>query len=639
MNKNTLRDRLAERRLFVNRTVVAALGCTLAMSAVALRLAELQVVRHADFTTKSEENRVRIEPAPPTRGLIYDRNGVLLAENVAVFRLDLVPERIDDMDQTLARLSELVTISEEDIEQFHRRRKRSRSWQSIPLRDDLNEEELARLAVNSSLIPGMEIVDSQTRVYPQGASLGHAVGYVGRISDADLGRINESDYQGTHYIGKVGIERSYEKILHGRPGYRQLETNAQGRRLEELSFHRPTPGEDLYLTIDVKLQKAALEALDGQAGSVVAIAPRTGDILALASLPNYDPNLFVNGIDRASYAELRNNKLRPLFNRAVQGQYPPGSTLKPVLALAGLDYSVVTPSRSYYCPGYKRLPNTERRYRDWKRSGHLHTDMHKAIVESCDVYFYELALELGIDRMHEFLGQFSLGQRTGVDMVGEMKGLLPSRQWKRAHYQQPWFPGETLINGIGQGFMMATPLQLAQFTAIVANRGQRITPRLVQGRRNAVTEELQLLPPQVNTPVTVHHPFYWDEIVSAMVDVVHGPRGTAKRIAEGLSYTVAGKTGTAQVFGLDQDSDYDAEAIAKELRDHALFIAFAPAHQPEIALAVIVENGGSGGKVAAPIARKVLEAWLNPPPPAPAKQLEPETAALAADHSGHPHAY
>ena len=606
---STLKDHFLESRLFMGRALVMLTLCALLVLVLLARLVYLQVIAHEHFTTLADGNRVRILPEPPNRGLIYDRQGMLLAQNLPSYRLEITPEQVRDMEASLAALGELVQLREVDLERFAQLRQRSPAFRAIPLRFRLSEEEVARFAVNRHRFPGIDIEAGLTRHYPHGPLAVHALGYVGRIDERDLQNISESEYSGTSHIGKTGLERTYEEQLHGSVGHRQVETNAQGRVLRVLERKAPVPGSNLYLGLDARLQ-AEVEAIFGEhTGAAVAIDPDSGDVLALVSMPVFDPNLFVNGIEVADYRALQEDEARPLFNRALRGQYPPGSTIKPFVGLGGLEQGITTGHSSTFCPGFYTLPGRERRYRDWKRSGHGAIDLHEAIVQSCDVYFYDLALSMGIDRLHDSLAPFGLGRLTGIDIIGELGGLLPSREWKRASRNEGWFPGETLITGIGQGFMLATPLQLANATAILANGGRKLQPRLVRAIQPSGAETPEPVPVLELDSIPRVKSQNWQEVIEAMIDTIHGPRGTARRIAD-APYRIAGKTGTAQVFGLKEEEEYDAETLEYKLRDHALFIAFAPADQPRIALAVIVEHGGSGGAVAAPLARRILDAYL-----------------------------
>lgn len=612
-SKTTLKqskDQRLESDLF-NRRALVALGLVMCgLLGLAARMSYLQVINHEHFSTLSDNNRIRLRPLPPTRGLIYDRNGLLLADNLPSYRLEVTPEQIDDLDQTLNELRQRISISDQDISRFRKLKARTPN-SSIPLRFNMNEQEVARLAVDLHRFPGVEIKAYLTRHYPLRGHAAHIVGYVARIDERELARIDASQYAGSTHIGKIGIERSYEDLLRGQVGYQQVETNAQGRVLRVLSQTPPTPGQNIYLSIDMRLQKVAEKALEGYNGALVAIDPRNGEVLAMASVPTYDPNPFVNGIDSATYNALNTSPDRPLFNRALRGVYPPGSTVKPAVGLAGLELGVFDRNHTVYCPGFYRLPGQDHRFRDWKHSGHGSTNLDKAITESCDVYFYDLAANLGIERLYDYLDQFNLGRPTEIDLLGEKSGLLPSPEWKRKVHRQNWFVGETLIAGIGQGYMLATPLQLAQMTASLANRGKHFKPRLLHATQDPATQALALEPPRPLPNIPIKDRRNWDYTVAAMEHVIHASNGTAKKIAEGLTYRMAGKTGTAQVFSLGQDEKYDASKLAKKLHDHALFVAFAPADNPRIAVALIAEHGGGGSSTAAPIARRVIDTYLQ----------------------------
>lgn len=609
-NGLALKDHIREGLIFNRRLLIAVIVTAILIGGLLLRLAWLQIVHQQHYATLSENNRVNLLPIPPTRGLIYDRNGVLLAQNLPTYTLELVPEHIRDLEHTLAELQQLVAISPEDLQRFHKERRRKRRFEGIPLRFRLNDEEVARVAVNQYRLPGVEIHAALARHYPLGKLASHAVGYVGRINEDELRRLDVSNYAATSHIGKLGVEQAYEELLHGRVGYQQVETNAQGRILRVLERTLPVPGKNLFLNLDVKVQQVAEQAFGEENGAVVALDPQTGAVIALASVPTYDPNLFVNGLDRKTFQALRDSPARPLFNRALRGQYPPGSTIKPFLGLAGLELDEVTAQQKINCPGWYMLKGDPRRYRDWKKEGHGQTDLTKAIVESCDVYFYDLALRLGIDRIHQYLANFGMGQRTGIDIRGELTGLLPSSAWKRRTYHTVWYPGETLIAGIGQGFMLTTPLQLASITATLGTYGLRYRPNMLYAVQDADEQRHQRIEPRAASNVPIAHRSHWHTVIEAMHKVVSSVHGTARRIGYRLPYTIAGKTGTAQVFGIEQDAEYKEEEVTKKLRDHALFVAFAPVEKPRIAVAVVVENGGHGGSAAAPIARKVMDAYL-----------------------------
>jgi penicillin-binding protein 2 len=605
--ESIFKDHSGESRLFADRVLAAAILVCAGMLLVVGRLVHLQINNHEHFSTLSKDNRVRIEPLPPTRGLIYDTNGILLADNFPLYSLEITTEAIDDLDAAIAELGNIVDIDESALNRFARLRNRPRRFEGIPIRTNLSQEEVARFAVNGHRFPGVDIRAQLARSYPLGKYTAHVLSYVGRITENELKRIDTTNYAGTDYIGKGGVERAYEDLLHGNVGHQQVEVNARGRILRVIERQQPESGRDLKLFLDIRLQKEAASALGDRRGAVVAIDPRTGGVLALVSRPSFDPNLFVEGISSADYKALRDSPDKPLFNRAIRGQYPPGSTIKPFVALGGLEAGVTGFNNSKWCPGFYQLPGHSHKYRCWKRWGHGSLSMEKAIVQSCDVYFYRLAHDMGIDRLHDFLAELGFGKPTGVDLSGELGGLLPSREWKTRTRAQPWFPGETLIMGIGQGSYLATPLQLAAATAALAAHGRFIQPRVVRatelpgshGEREipAVVRQLPLSPRNLGN------------IIRSMRKVVASEGGTAKRIRTD-AYSIAGKTGTAQVFSVGQKERYRESQVADHLRDHALFVAFAPVEDPRIAVAVIVENGGHGGSVAAPVARRVMDAHL-----------------------------
>jgi penicillin-binding protein 2 len=613
LNPVHLKDHLFESRLITNRAILLLVLCGILLCILLVRLLFLQVISHDHYTTLSEDNRVKLQPLPPNRGLIYDRNGILLAENLPSYRLEITPEQVDDMGATLSALQKIIDISDTERSRFEKLLRRKPRFEAIPLRFHLDDEEVARFSVNRHRFPGVDIAAGLARHYPQGPLAVHALGYVGRIDEKALKQLDSSNYRGTTHVGKNGIEKTYEELLHGKVGLQQVEITAQGRIIRVLSRTPPVSGNNLYLTLDSRVQAAAEAAFGDFSGTAIAIDPNNGDVLAFVSLPTYDPNPFVNGIDYADYAALRNDEKEPLFNRALRGQYPPGSTVKPFMGLAGLETGVSSSHSKTYCPGFYMLPGKDRKYRDWKRGGHGTVDLNMAITQSCDVYFYDLAQSLGIDRIHGYLQQFGFGKSTGIDIQGELSGLLPSKEWKRSHRDLPWFPGETIITGIGQGFFLVTPIQLATATAALANGGHMLQPNIVHADQDAESGDLIPHQPQLLETITIKEQQHWDQVIAAMTDVVHSARGTARRIGEDSPYRIAGKTGTAQVFGLKEEEKYDAEAIAEKLRDHALFIAFAPVDEPKIAVAVIVENGGGGGSFAPPTARKIMDAYLEVP--------------------------
>lgn len=613
--QQSLKDHGEEQRTFNVRIVFACL-CAVGLTVLVLtRLVVLQVVHYEHYEELATGNRIRIEPLPPTRGLIFDRNGVLLAENVPAYQLELIPEQIDDIDDTVARLLEQGLVDDDDVTRFRRALQRSnRRFKPVPLRYRLSDEELARFSVRRQEFPGVDIRPRLARHYPLGATAVHVVGYVGNLSSRDQAKLDEANYAGTTHIGKTGIERAYEEELHGTVGYQQVLINAQGRALKVVDQVPPAPGQDLYLTLDVKLQATAEEALGNRRGAVVALDPRNGDVLALASTPGFDPNDFAEGLSRSAYQALTTNSDKPLFNRALAGQYSPGSTAKPILGLAGLHYRARNSWDTLYCPGHFSLPGNDHRYRDWKREGHGSVNLAQSIEQSCDVYFYDLALDLGIDRLHAFAAQFSFGEKTGIDIQGERRGLLPSREWKRSHFprkaNQVWFPGETVITGIGQGFWLTTPLQLAHATGILATRGERHRPRLLDAVRDPLQGDIRAQVRETGERIIIDNDEHWDIIVDAMGDVVYGAQGSARAVGDRRPYTVAGKTGTVQVFTVAQDQEYTEDGLKESLRDHGWFVAFAPVDKPRIALSVMVENGGGSGS-AKPVASQVLDQFFG----------------------------
>lgn len=604
----TLKDHYRETRVFARRAVVSIFVVILLILALISRMVYLQILQYEKYSTLSDENRVSIEPVAPTRGLIVDRNGHLLADNRPSYSVSITKELCPDVEDTLLQLAHLIEISESRLDDFHKRlAQRRRPFTPVAVKFKLSEEEIALIAVNQHLLPGVSLGANLVRHYPQPEALSHAIGYVGRINESELQKLDATNYSATEHTGKTGVEAFYEDRLHGQVGFQTIETDARGRITKVLERTDPSPGDNLQLFMDLNTQLAAVKALEGRRGAVVAIDPQTGGVLALASVPGFNSNLFVTGIDYASYDALQNSRARPLFNRALQGRYPPGSTIKPIVGLGGIETGATTWDYSIYDPGFYKLENDSRFYRDWKKWGHGVVNLHDAIVQSCDTYFYELAFNMGIDDIHDFMEPFGFGKRSNIDLINESKGLLPSRFWKKATRNMPWFPGETLITGIGQGYMLATPLQLALSTAILANKGEQVQPRMVKAIGGIPQPA-----PDLGDPITLQDPNNWDLIIEAMRDVVHSAKGTARGISKDLpGYDLAGKTGTAQVLGIKQDEEYDAEKIAEWHRDHALFVGFAPVNNPKIAIAVLVENGGGGGSMAAPVARLVLDAYFE----------------------------
>lgn len=604
-----LRDFASEHDLFRVRATVAGALVVVLLLGLTGRLYVLQHLDHVHYTTLSEDNRVRLQPVPPTRGLILDRNGEVLARNEPTFSLQLVPEQIADLDHTLEELGGLVEFDERALARFLENWRRARSFESIPLRFRLTADEVARLSVNLHRFPGVNIVAGLSREYPHGETGAHVIGYVGRIDERDMLRIDRARYRGTNHIGKIGVESRYEPILHGQPGYRRVEVNVQGRVLRILEEESPIPGRDVHLTIDLGLQRVAEEALAGRAGAAVALDPRTGEILALASVPSFDPSLFVHGIDHDTYAALRDAPYRPLFNRALRGQYSPGSTIKPAIAVKALDTGVQTRDEIIECRGYYRLPGGTRRYRDWRVHGPL--DLAESVTRSCNVTFYELAHRMGIDTLAGHFRAFGLGAATGIDLPGERAGLVPDPEWKRRTRGEPWHRGETIIHGIGQGFLNVTPLQLAGMTALFANRGEPVRPHVFRDAEGVGLEPLRS-EDSVIPPISLNNGADWEYIIDSMVEVTRGEHGTARSLGwRSPDLVIAGKTGTSQVFGLPQDEEVDQDDLPEQLRDHGLFIAFSPADEPEIAVAVLVEHGGGGASSAAPVAHDIIAHWLR----------------------------
>jgi len=613
-----IKDHWAEQRLFLGRLILSALLICALSGLVIARLVQLQLIDYDHYSAQSQGNRIRVQPVPPTRGLIFDRHGRVLAENVPSYQLELVPEQVPDLDATLSGLAEIGLLDPVDIAELKELIASHRSFDSIAIRQRLDDEAVARFAVNRPRFPGVEIRARLARNYPYGPAFAHAVGYVGGISAAEKRELDEAEYAGTAVIGKVAVEASYERLLHGKVGHAEVLVNARGRIMDRLGGEASRPGEDLVLSLDVETQLAAWQGLAGRRGAVVAIDPNTGEILAFVSAPSYDSNAFSSGMTRREFRRLQEDPDRPLFNRALRGTYPPGSTIKPLLGLAALDSIGLRPDDTVYCSGYYQLPGKSHRYRDWKPGGHGPVDLHRAIAESCDVYFYDLARQLGIERIASYLKMFGLGSRTGIDLGGEKSGLVPTPEWKRAAFRrredQVWYPGETVITGIGQGYLLATPLQLAEATATIAARGKRYRPSMLRGVRDPVSGDIEYLGPEPLDEVAVTEPEHWDRIISAMHAVLQSQIGTARAVGYDAPFTMAGKSGTAQVFSVAQDEEYESEDIAERMRDHALFVAFAPLERPAIAVAVVVENGESGSRTAAPIARRVIETYLGTGP-------------------------
>lgn len=601
-----IKDQFRESRVFNARlTVIGAIVLALIL-ALFLRLVYLQIFAHRHFETLSQANRVKPIPIQPPRGLILDRNGVVLAQNYPVYTLEIIPEQVDDMNSLLEELKQVVTLNESDLKNFRKQLRERPRFENLLLRSHLTEEEAARLAVRRTYFSGVELEARLQRHYPL-AGLGvHFLGYVGRINEQELERIDKAAYSGMQHIGKLGVEVSYEKNLLGQVGFEKVETNAHGRSLRILERIAPVAGKNLYLGIDARLQALAEQALGNRRGAVIALEPATGAILAFVSTPTYDPNPFVNGIDPDSYNALLNNPDKPLINRALNGQYAPGSTIKAFLGLAALEREDFGSGRAISCPGWFTLPGSSHQFRDWKKSGHGIMNLHDAVVQSCDVYFYRLAAAMEVDAMKKFLEPFGFGKKTGVDLLNESEGILPSVAWKKSR-GQPWYPGETVITGIGQGSVLVTPLQLATAIATLANRGVRLKPQLVRAMQDAKTGATQETVPETYGQIPLKDKQHLDIQIQNLTDVVHTNRGTAYGIGYNAPYKIAGKTGTAQVKGIAQGQSYSEKATPERFRDHALFVSFAPVGDPKVAVAVVVENGGHGSSAAAPIARKVMD--------------------------------
>jgi penicillin-binding protein 2 len=618
-----IKDHWREQRLFDQRALICAVLMGLATAGLIVRLAMLQVVRHDYYAELSQGNRVRTEPIPAARGLILDRNGEVIAGDQPAYQLELVPEEVPDLEKTLTSLVQVELIRSEDVAEIERTIESSRTFDSVPIRLRMSDEDVARFAVRRFEFPGLDIKTRQTRWYPNGDLAVHALGYVGAISEQDLKHIDRAAYAGTSLIGKLGVESTFEHQLHGNNGFREVLVNARGRSVERqgafvptnLRTKAPTAGADMVLSIDLPVQRIAESALAGHRGAVVALDPNNGDVIALVSLPAFDPTLFARGITTAEYGALQNDIDRPLFNRALRGTYPSGSTIKPAIALAALTFHAVDPQRQIFCAGVFHLPGSSRAFREGKDGRHGHVALQEAISRSCDVYFYGLATTLGVDHIAAFLGPLGYGQVTGIDIGGEKPGILPSPEWKRRTFKRPedqvWFPGETVNFGIGQGYLLVTPLQLAHIAGVLGKRGRNFRPRLVTAMRGA-DGQLQRIEPVEQKPIVGVSEDAWNLVVNGMIGATQCKAycGTAHVAFNGSAYSAAGKTGTAQVFSVAQNAKYNANTVPERLRDHSWFIAFAPAEAPRIAVAVLVENGGFGASAAAPIARKVMDAYL-----------------------------
>ncbi|MGH8213131.1 MAG: penicillin-binding protein 2 [Rhodanobacteraceae bacterium] len=631
MSPRTLKDTHGEVTRFGARALTGFALIVLALAVLGGRFYFLQVMRHDEFSTRSQDNRVHLRHLPPPRGLIYDRNGVLLADNIPAFRLDVVPEKIKDMDALLQRLSAVVPLSSDDISRFRQSLKQHRPFESVPLKFHLGEDEIDRFAVNAWKFPGVDVSPYLTRNYPFGAEFAHVIGYVARIDDKDLAHLDADRYAGTTHIGKTGIEKYYEDRLHGTPGYELVEVNADQRPQRVLERVAPKPGQNLHLSIDARIQKAAIDMFDGRPGAAVAIDPRNGEVLAMVTVPSFDPNLFVNGISQADYSTLLKDPDKPLLNRALRGGYPPGSTIKPFMGLAGLELGFRKPTDTVLSTGTFYIPGSSRGYRDDQRYGAGTVNLMQAITRSVNTYFYSLALTMGIDKMDAYLSKFGFGTETGVDLPAEGDGVLPSPDWKRATFDQPWYAGETVIAGIGQGYWVVTPMQLAHAVAMLADGGVPHAPHLLRATRDGRDGAIVPITDLPEAPSAIKNPVDFEAVRQGMIGVVYDPQGTtyAAGIRNGFPYVIAGKTGTAERFSRKGDEYITTKDKAfLAARHRAWFICFAPAGSPRIAVAVVLEAGAWGGTDAAPVARKILDAWLAGQP---ASSLPPATITAGAN--------
>ncbi|AIU72082.1 penicillin-binding protein 2 [Hafnia alvei FB1] len=605
IDRNPFRDYSAESALFIRRALVAFLGILILSGVLVFNLYHLQILRFEDYKTRSNENRIKLVPIAPSRGMIYDRNGTPLAFNRTIYQLEVMPEKVDDLKAELDALRSIVDLTDEDLDNFQKERKRSRRFTSIPVKTALNEVQVARFAVNQFRFPGFEVKGYQRRFYPYGSALTHVIGYVSKINDKDVDRLDKdgklANYAATHDIGKLGIERYYEDVLHGKTGYEEVEVNNRGRVIRQLHEQPPQAGKDIYLTLDLNLQRYLEQLLAGSRAAVVVSDPRTGGILAMVSNPSYDPNLFVDGISSKEYQRLLNDPNRPLINRATQGLYPPASTVKPYIAVSALSAGVITKNYSLFDPGWWQLPGSEKRFRDWKKWGHGRLNVTKALEESADTFFYQVAYDMGIDRLSEWLSKFGYGQYTGIDLSEERSGLMPTREWKQKRYKKPWYQGDTIPVGIGQGYWTATPIQMSKALNTLINDGNMKVPHLL----NSTRINGQLVPYKQQDAVQIGdiHSGYWEIAKDGMYGVANRANGTAHKYFANAPYKIAAKSGTAQVFGYET---YNAHTLAEHLRDHKLMTAFAPYDNPQVSVAIILENGGAGPAVGT-IVRQILD--------------------------------
>lgn len=639
MPRISLKNDDRELKVFASRLSIASVFILALCAVLAVRLFDLQIVRYSYYSTLSRENSINPMPIQPVRGLILDRNGIVLAENFPVFSLDVIPSHLKNMNALLQKLGGLIALNPRDIRDFHRRMGQLHPYDRVVLRNHLTAEEAARVAVNLMRLDGVQLRARLERYYPLGGLAVSAVGYVSRITTRDEAHLDKQEYAGVQHIGRLGIEAQYQKLLLGKVGFKQVEINAHGRAVRVLSRTPPKAGKNIYLNIDAKMQAIAEQGMGDYSGGLVAINPQTGAVLAFVSMPTYDPNAFVDGISFKAYQALRDNPQNPLVNRALSGGYPPGSTIKPYYALAGLATGQLNANQPISCPGYYSLPDSRHVFHCWKRGGHGLVNLHEAIEESCDVYFYKLAVKLGIDTMTRFLGYFGFGQKTGIDIGGESPGLVPSLAWQEARHIR-WYPGETVVAGIGQGQLLITPLQLANAVSAMSTYGKRFVPNLVYAVENPITKAMRYVHAEPATAVPIADRRNFDAVIDGMEAVVYGPHGTATTIGVKAPYLIAGKTGTAQVARVNAKLRYKEEsAMPLQERDDAVFEAFAPVGNPQIAVGLVIEHGGHGGDLGAEITRKLMDYYLlqdGPPrvplPPPDAKPAGKQAAIHARQH-------
>ncbi|MGF1702798.1 penicillin-binding protein 2 [Photobacterium makurazakiensis] len=634
--RTQIRDHRAESALFFRRALVSFIGIIVLVGILLTNLYHIQISQHEDYQTRSNDNRIKVVPVAPNRGLIYDRNGILLAENRPVYSLEITSEKVADLEETFLSLKGLMGVTDDQIERFQRERRRTRRFKSVPILNQMSEEQVALFSVNQHRFPGVEVKAYLKRYYPYGEALTHVLGYVAKINDRDIQRLEREEqinnYKATRDIGKLGIERYYEDLLHGTSGYQEVEVNSRGRVIRTLKYVPPIPGKDIKLNLDIELQLYVKELLTVRSqdpdtgeekikyrrGSVVVLDPRDSSVLAMLSSPSYDPNLFVHGISNKEYSALLNDINRPLVNRVTLGIYPPASTIKPMIAVAALTEGVITTRTTRNDPGYWRIPNSNSRpFRDWLRWGHGKVNIHKAIEESVDTFFYQIAYDLGIDRLSDWMTRFGFGDYTGIDIREESKANMPTREWKQARFRQPWYQGDTIPVGIGQGYWTATPIQIAKATTVLVNQGRVQAPHLL---KDIIDDNVEM-PAQFDDypPIDNVTPENWEVAKEGMRRVLFGTRGTARRAFYGAEYQAGGKSGSAQVFGLAEDQEYNAEELEEHLRDHALFTAFAPYDKPEVVVSMVLENAGGGSSNGGPVARRIFDHLLLKP-----DNIEPE---------------